>query len=89
MPHPFPGEKLGALRELLFRGRKIEAVKLYRESTRLGLKESKDAIDALEVSLRKSSPGRFTAAPRDKGCLACAAALGLGAGILIWLLGAG
>ena len=29
-------------------GRKIEAIRLYREHTGLGLKEAKDAIDALE-----------------------------------------
>jgi ribosomal protein L7/L12 len=29
-------------------GNKIEAIKLYREHTGLGLKESKDAVEALE-----------------------------------------
>jgi hypothetical protein len=34
------------------RGRnKIEAIKLYREATGLGLKESKDAVEALEKRL--------------------------------------
>ena len=28
-------------------GRKIEAIKIYREITGLGLKESKDAVDAM------------------------------------------
>ena len=33
---------------LLRRGRKIEAIKLYREMTGLGLKEAKDAVDRME-----------------------------------------
>ncbi|MGC3955216.1 MAG: hypothetical protein QM804_13385 [Propionicimonas sp.] len=33
---------------LLAQGRKIEAIKVYREATRLGLKESKEAIDYWE-----------------------------------------
>lgn len=34
--------------EAIERGNKIEAIKLLRESTGLGLKESKDLIDAYE-----------------------------------------
>jgi ribosomal protein L7/L12 len=38
--------------ELLLRsGRKIEAIKLYREHTGLGLKEAKDWVEALESNL--------------------------------------
>ena len=33
-------------------GRKIDAIKLYREETGLGLKEAKDAIDKLSLRLR-------------------------------------
>lgn len=36
---------------LLIEGRAIEAIKAYRESTGLGLKESKDAIDAVRRTL--------------------------------------
>ena len=36
------------IRELLAQGQKIAAVKLYRELTGVGLKEAKDAIDAIE-----------------------------------------
>lgn len=36
----------------LMRGNKIEAIKLYREQTGLGLKEAKDTIDALERQMR-------------------------------------
>jgi hypothetical protein len=35
--------------ELVRAGKKIEAIKLYREITGVGLKESKDAVDAIEA----------------------------------------
>jgi ribosomal protein L7/L12 len=37
-----------SIRELLAAGRKIEAIKLYREQTGAGLKEAKDAVEAIE-----------------------------------------
>ncbi len=37
---------------LLMRGNKIEAIKAYREQTGYGLKEAKDAIDAMERQMR-------------------------------------
>ena len=33
-------------------GRKIEAIKLYRQATELGLKESKDAVEDMERNLK-------------------------------------
>jgi ribosomal protein L7/L12 len=41
-----------AIREILLSGNKIKAIKLYRELYGVGLKEAKDAIDALERGLR-------------------------------------
>lgn len=38
--------------ELLRQGQKIEAIKLYRERTGLGLKEAKDAVEAIERQRR-------------------------------------
>ncbi|MBZ0300416.1 MAG: ribosomal protein L7/L12 [Anaerolineae bacterium] len=48
-----PSEGLAAadeaeLRDLLASGKKIEAIKFYRERTGLGLKEAKDAVEDLE-----------------------------------------
>jgi ribosomal protein L7/L12 len=51
----------------LFAGRKIEAIKLHREATGCGLKDSKDFIDALEEQLRAESPEKF-ARPAKQGC---------------------
>jgi hypothetical protein len=44
----------------LFRGHKIEAIKLYRGATGKGLKESKDFVEALEAELQRTSPEKFT-----------------------------
>ena len=41
-------QALQGVADLVLRGRKIEAIRRYREATGLGLKESKDAVDALE-----------------------------------------
>ncbi len=35
-------------------GRKIEAIKLYREAHGVGLKEAKDAVDAADAAMRGS-----------------------------------
>jgi hypothetical protein len=53
----------------VFAGRMIPAIKTYREATGAGLKEAKDAVEAVEASLRKTSPGRFNAPPAKAGCL--------------------
>ena len=45
-----PGQ-FDELKSLLRRGRKIEAIKNYRQYTGVGLKEAKDAIDSLERQL--------------------------------------
>lgn len=40
------------IRNLVLEGKKIEAIKLYREMTGLGLKEAKDAVDGMERGLK-------------------------------------
>jgi hypothetical protein len=57
----------------LFAGRKVSAVRLYREATGEGLKESKDAVEAIEAELRATLPDRFATPPRaTSGCLPAA-----------------
>jgi ribosomal protein L7/L12 len=41
------------IRELLAKRNKIEAIKLYREVYRVGLKEAKDVVDKMEFSMRR------------------------------------
>lgn len=45
---PLDPAKFPEVAEALARGNKIEAIKLLREATGLGLKESKDAVDRME-----------------------------------------
>jgi Ribosomal protein L7/L12 C-terminal domain len=55
------------IRSLLLEGKKIEAIRIYREATGLGLKESKDAVEIIETELR--TQGRLP--PKTKsGCFA-------------------
>ncbi len=67
MNPPEPSDSLEAVKAALFAGRKIEAIKLFREQSGLGLAEAKEAIDKLENELRARSPDKFTAA--KSGCL--------------------
>jgi hypothetical protein len=57
---------LEQIKELLFKGQKIEAIKIYREKTGKDLKDSKDAVDAFEKELRNQNPEKFTSS--GKGC---------------------
>jgi hypothetical protein len=87
MSHPVSDEQIATLSACIFEGRKIEAIKLHREMTGLGLKEAKDAVEELERSLRASAPDKFTAGPQAKGCLGViVAGLLCGAGFVTYWL---
>ncbi len=62
MSDPNPDEQAKRVREELFAGNKIQAVKFYRGQTGVGLKEAKDAVEKLEAELRASSPIMFAQA---------------------------
>lgn len=66
--HPAIGPEIDAL---LIGGQKIQAVKLVRERTGLGLKESKDLVDAREREL--AAEGRMAA---KSGCFIATAVYG-------------
>ena len=55
-------------------GRKIEAIKLYREATCKGLKEAKDFIDALAPKLYAQDPEKYARLAPGKGS-GCASAV--------------
>jgi hypothetical protein len=44
-----PEELISQVRSLIAQNKKIEAIKLVREQTNLGLKEAKDIVDGLKV----------------------------------------
>ena len=51
-PNDSPGGLSEQIKTLIMRGKKIAAIKLYREQTGYGLKQAKDYIDALERQMR-------------------------------------
>jgi ribosomal protein L7/L12 len=44
---PLPPASEGGIRELLLRGRKIDAIRMYRELHHVGLKDAKEAVERL------------------------------------------
>jgi hypothetical protein len=73
MNPPTPENTPSPIADALLRGQKIEAIKLYRESTGADLAAAKAAVEKLESELRAASPEKFaTPAPAPgagKGCL--------------------
>jgi hypothetical protein len=66
-PPTIPEEPLGRIREALFRGQKIEAIRLYREYTGSGLIEAKAAVEQLEARLRAAGPDRLDGGAPEGG----------------------
>ncbi len=86
MDTPNPESQAQQVRDAIFAGRKIEAIKLYREQTNSSLVEAKAAVERLESELRASVPQSFTAVPQGKGCARTAAIVLAVAVAGIWLL---
>lgn len=65
--------QMNAVTDALRAGNKIEAIRLHRAATGLGLKESKDEVEAIEAGLRAKFPDQFpakaTSAGKGGGCL--------------------
>ena len=57
---------IGQISDALLAGRKIDAIKIYREATGSGLMEAKEFIEKLEDDLREEYPDKFP--ERGKGC---------------------
>lgn len=85
MNNPNPEDQADRVKSALFAGRKIEAIKLYREQTGVGLAEAKTAVEKLEEELRASTPASF-ANPPSKGCTGAAVVLVGIVGAVSWLL---
>jgi ribosomal protein L7/L12 len=67
MKMQIPEDKLTAIKAALFEGRKIEAIKLYREAANCGLADAKNAVDKLESDLRTASPEKFSTKTSRQG----------------------
>lgn len=69
-------QQLNEITEALLAGRKIEAIKVYREATGTGLKEAKEAIEQITDSLVEEHPELKQA--KGSGC-ASVIVMGFGA----------
>jgi hypothetical protein len=67
MSMPIPEEALSQIKEAVVRGRKIEAIRMYREFTGAGLAEAKNAVEQLEEKWRVAEPDAFAAEPESDG----------------------
>lgn len=83
-PAPEAGT-LSLVADLLFAGRKIDAIKHYREQVKpgAGLKESKEAVEQLEAGLRAQHPEKFTAKAKS-GCAMVLAVLTVLLVVMVW-----
>ncbi len=73
----------------LYAGKKIEAIKLFREYSSAGLKEAKDVLDDYERQLRAQYPDRFCHEAKKTGCLVAVSLLGsalMGLAVAAWLM---
>jgi ribosomal protein L7/L12 len=84
LPQAVPASPVqtAAITEALFAGKKIVAIKLYREQTKAGLADAKRAVEEIEAQLRLSAPGLFVS-PAGKGCLVFLGFL-TSAGAVLW-----
>jgi hypothetical protein len=67
--HAIPEDKLALIKEAVYRGQKIEAIRIYRESAGVGLKEAKEGVEKLEKELRTTRPENFMPQTERRGCL--------------------
>ena len=72
MERPISSKALSEVQTAIFKGEKINAIRIYREDTGASLVDAKTAVEKLEAEMRGASPEKFTAAPpRKKGCGVC------------------
>lgn len=81
-----PEEDAKKMTDLIFSGQKIAAIKMYKEATSLGLKESKQFIDALEKQLREECPENFTHVSTS-GCVVVLVGGLLALAAATWIIG--
>jgi len=62
-------QQLQAINAEIFGGRKLDAIKLYREATGCQLVEAKQAVEEIEAALRQREPTKFARPAGKSGCL--------------------
>lgn len=80
-------EQIEQISDLLATGRKIEAIKLYREATGRGLREAKEFVEELVPRLKAQDPDRFANLSSGYGCTSVfVLCIGMSGAALIGLL---
>jgi ribosomal protein L7/L12 len=69
--------------EALERGQKLEAIKLYRDASGKGLRESKEFVEALIPGLLEKDPERFAKLAKQGGGCGAAILAAVSIGILV------
>ena len=83
MNNKIPDSTLEEIQKCLFEQSKIQAIKIYKEATGEGLKESKEAIERLDTELSSKFPERYTVGPKAAGCMSVFALIALPAVLII------
>jgi hypothetical protein len=81
---PLTYQRRQEIEKEIFAGRKISAIKLYREVTGVELADAKNAVDDMEVDLRRQYPERFVGKARS-GCMSVVACVGIVGALAIML----
>lgn len=74
MSQQLPEDQVRAINDAILAGRKIEAIKLYREAVGCDLKTAKAAVELFGTVFHDQQPEQFQAPARRKGCGASSAA---------------
>lgn len=81
MSESLSDEEMEAVVEALAQGRKIEAIKIYREASGKGLRQAKEFIEDLIPKLVEKDPLKYEQIAKSGG--GCAAAFAFAAVILV------
>ena len=81
--HVVSGVDTARVTQLLMQGKKVDAIKLVREETGLGLKEATDVVDALGATRYSPPPRTRTSRSGCLGCLPLLLFMGLCAGFIM------
>jgi hypothetical protein len=85
MPDELTPEQTQQITNTLTSGRKLEAIKLYRDATGKGLKDSKDYVEALIPKLIEQDPEKYASlANQGKGCASVIVVALIGTAALLW-----
>jgi len=84
MPLLLPDDKIAQLSSAIQDGRKISAIKLYRQYTGASLKDAKEAVELLAADLHAQFPDKFPPPTTAKGCAGTTAMFLLAGGLVAY-----